>query len=179
MKDIRKYMKKAVKARKATGEYSPVTISLSKWCEAYGNPERFEWIRGMIFNKADEIGEEAQNHLYLCTDLYDICFDWQGIAVFFEVLSDFFTDKETYSLMKWLKKKDEIEKIVFDIEKAMPETDDKLLTESITAWQEQQEKHKGTDMEKFCLQILTILKTEQERRNKKTIFKSWRKKNEY
>lgn len=110
-RNVRKTMRKSRKEN--VNKYIPYTVSLQKWCIAYGVPKHFDWLRNLILTELDK-DEDIGDYVFIGEDLYDLHLDNDGIFILSHILNDFFGVEQVREMWKYLRTVNEENKLFFD-----------------------------------------------------------------
>lgn len=110
-RNVRKTMRKSMKEN--VNKYMPYTVSLQKWCIAYGVPKHFDWLRSLILTELDK-DEDIGDYVFIGEDLYDLHLDNDGIFILSHILNDFFGVEQVREMWKYLRTVNEENKLFFD-----------------------------------------------------------------
>lgn len=91
----------------------PYTVSLQKWCIAYGVPKHFDWLRSLILTELDK-DEDIGDYVFIGEDLYDLHLDNDGVFILSHILNDFFGVEQMREMWKYLRTVNEENKLFFD-----------------------------------------------------------------
>lgn len=156
-----------IKGRYSEDEYIPYTVSVSKWCNAFGIPERFNWIRNLIIQEAEE-DEELNHYIFLSPDIYDIRLDNYGVFIFSHILGDFFGIDHVRSMWRYLNSLNEENKAIYDLKQCLKNASDEEIKECEKLAITFQSEHKESDM---VQEIVDVVHREQKKRSRQRIFK--------
>lgn len=110
-RNVRKTMRKSRKEN--VNKYMPYTVSLQKWCIAYGVPKHFDWLRNLILTELDK-DEDIGDYVFIGEDLYDLHLDNDGVFILSHILNDFFGVEQVRDMWKYLRTVNEENKLFFD-----------------------------------------------------------------
>lgn len=137
-------------------------VKLSKWCESYGNMERYSWIVNNLIT-AMEKDVKLGDYMMLDENL-DMYLDENGVLMFSDVLIDFFGEKEVLGMYKYLATQNKVLRLCADIKKHIDKTTDSELIDYWNIWKKYSNKN-NTD--EYIQIIIQILKSELDKRNLK------------
>ena len=153
---------KAVRHNINSGNFIPYTVSLQKWCNSYGVPKHFDWVRNLILNEMDGDAELGA-HVYLDADFYDLHLDSDGIFVFSHILNDFFGVEQVRAMRHYLNQRNTEAKLLFEIKSLVRNASPAKLNEYETAWTNCVSEHGRLE---FARQVLDLIKREKARRSR-------------
>lgn len=150
--------------KNGTEKFYPAQLSLTKWCAAYGNLERLEWITDLIFSELEQ-DKELEEHIYIDLDPRDILLDSDGVLILWDTLSGFFGADQVKGMFKYLKATNEEAKLFYDIKVAIKKATESELEKYSQVWEEaKQNKENSQDV---INRVLNIIQQEQHLRTKK------------
>lgn len=165
-KQIQRALKRANKQALKSNEskFNPVKISLLKWCEAYGNTSRFEWIKRLILSELEQY-EELGKHTYFDADFYDLYLDNDGVLMFSDTLGDFFGDEQVKEVWHYLRAQNMEQKLFYDLEQIIKAATESELKEYFRVWEEAK-RNRSNDQDTIK-RVLDLLRQEQKQRAKR------------
>lgn len=111
------------------------TISLKKWCEKYGNLDRYDWIIKEILDVVDE-DEKYEEYIYLNEDL-EISLDENGIFIFSEILISFFGKEEVLNVHRYVQQENYFVNEIYEpVQQMIKTVDDDCILNAYNNWKE-------------------------------------------
>lgn len=164
VKKIQRALRKEAK-KDHSGEFIPYTISLQKWCELYGVPKHFDWIKNLILTKLEkDEDEDLGDYILFDADFYDLHFSHDGIFIFSDILQDFFGLERVRQMWKYIKALNEESKILFDVKQCLKSVSDERLQEYENTWTSYAAENSGIEMAQKVLSLIRDEKNSRSRR---------------
>ena len=171
LRKIQRALKSNAKRVASSGKFIPYTVSLQRWCEAYGVPKHFSWIRNLILTELDE-NEELRDYVRLDADLYDLHLDHDGVFIFSHILQDFFGLEQVRAMWRYLSAKNEEDKLFFKIKKCLEQVSQEELQMYEKTWTSYAAGHENIDT---VQKVLNIIHDEQKNRARFRLVRRYKK----
>lgn len=171
LKKMQRMMKRFAKKTASSGEYIPYTVSLQRWCEAYGVPKHFDWIRNLILTELDE-SEELGEYVGLDAGLYDLHLDHDGVFIFSHILQDFFGLEQVRKMWHYLSAKNKENKLFFEIRKHLEQASQEELQTYEKTWTSYAAEHPELETAR---EILVMIQNEQKSRSRFQLVRRYKK----
>ena len=115
--------------KKYKDSFKPECLNLKALCEHHNRPEYFTQIRNRVYRAAEQTEELCDYILLDLNDLENIYLDADGIIMFREILSGYFDLNELSDIMVFMRRRNEMNKFIYDFKQALKTFSNKQLKE--------------------------------------------------
>lgn len=115
--------------KKYKDSFKPECLNLKALCEHHNRPEYFNQIRNRVYRAAEQNEELCDYILLDLNNLENIYLDTDGIIMFREILSGYFDLNELADIMVEMRRRNEMNKFIYDFKQALKTFSNKQLKE--------------------------------------------------